>query len=313
MPFVSDDPVLAVISPPNVERFRALVGIAPDEEITVDFSGWSKLALLTDELAILFPRDHTHARYLTYEIEALEAVANAGLPEVPEILGAYRDAAVSAYEFVVERRLPGEMLDRRLREITSDELGDVLEQMARLAARWHALEPGPLRRRPPRTHPAEAFVDELLREGGARDVDVEMAPAERARFNDVLDRVRSLPPVLVHTDLHEGQLLVDSELRLTGVLDWQTARVGHPFTEFDLGEWGTAAWRVHHRAFPLLRRRMWQAYAIARGFDDDLVDEFAIFWAVVQAHRWPMSVHVGSEVTGTREETLAAMHEAFAT
>jgi aminoglycoside phosphotransferase (APT) family kinase protein len=232
---------------------------------------------------------------------------------VPEILGVFRDDGVSAHEFIVERRLPGEMLDRRVREITSDVLGGVLVQMARLAARWHTADPGALVARPPRTHPAEAFVDELLREHGPRHVDVEMTPTERKRFDDVLDRVRALPPVLVHTDLHEGQLLVDRSLRLTGVLDWQTARVGHPFTEFDLGEWGTGAWRAHHSDFPALRRRMWKAYATARSFEDDLVDEFAIFWAVVQAHRWPMSVHVGSDVTGTSEDTLAAMHDAFAT
>ena len=51
--------------------------------------------------------------------------------------------------------------------------------------------------------------------------------------------------MLVHGDLHEGQLLVDAEPphALTGILDWQTARVDHPFVEFDLGEWGTAMWR----------------------------------------------------------------------
>ncbi len=38
--------------------------------------------------------------------------------------------------------------------------------------------------------------------------------------------------------------------RLTGILDWQTARVDHPFVEFDLGEWGTALWRGHRVHLP---------------------------------------------------------------
>lgn len=304
MPFIGDDPVLAVISPPNLERFRALVGIPPDEPIGVDFSGWSKLVLLTDELAILFPRDHTHAPYLTYEIEALQAIAPIGLAEAPELLGVFHDESVCAHEFVVERRLRGEMLDRRVRDMTAEQLGDVLEQVARLAKRWHAADPGVLTMRPPRTQPQEAFVDELLRPDGPTAVNVDFTKGERLVFEAALARIRTLPPVLVHGDLHEGQILVDDDLNVTGILDWQTARVNHPFTDFDLGEWGTGAWRAHRKDFPELRRRMWSAYA------DDLVDEFELFWAVVQAHRWPESVYAGNDVTGTRDEALAAVKNA---
>jgi hypothetical protein len=51
----------------------------PFESHDPDFSGWSKLVLLTDELAFLFPRDRTHAPYLTDKIEALQAVGVPGL------------------------------------------------------------------------------------------------------------------------------------------------------------------------------------------------------------------------------------------
>ena len=102
------------------------------------------------------------------------------------------------------------------------------------------------------------------------------------------------------------------ELRVTGVIDWQTARVGHPFTEFDLGEWGTGTWRGHRRSFPELRRRQWAAYAEARGLGADLGTSFERFWAVVHALRWPESVFVGTEVTGPHEEALATAHAALA-
>ena len=70
--------------------------------------------------------------------------------------------------------------------------------------------------------------------------------------------------VLVHGDVNEGQILVDEGLRVTGVLDWETAHIGHPLKDFDFGEWGYGifAWDAH---FHLLRRRMWEAYAEARG------------------------------------------------
>jgi aminoglycoside phosphotransferase (APT) family kinase protein len=52
-----------------------------------------------------------------------------------------------------------------------------------------------------------------------------------------------LPAVLVHGDIHDHQLLADGG-RLTGIIDWETARVDHPFWDFDLGQWGTGLWRL---------------------------------------------------------------------
>ncbi|MEY2468443.1 MAG: hypothetical protein QOF21_1141 [Actinomycetota bacterium] len=311
MPLAPDDPLLAVIAPHNVKRFRAIVGIGDDERITGDFYGWCKLVLLTDELAILFPRDHSMAIYLGREIEALRAIASVGLAEAPEVVGVFRDEEVCAHEFIVERRLPGELLERRVRDITPEQFGDVLEQLARLAARWHVADPSVLALRPARNQPKQAFVDSLLRPDGPTAVDASLTPAEQARFDDTLARIRALEPVLIHGDLHEGQVLVDDDLRVTGVLDWQTARLGHPFTEFDLGEWGTAAWRRHRPHFPQLRRRMWDAYAAERGLELDIGDYFEIFWAVVHAHRWPESVYVGTDVTGPREEAYAVLRAAL--
>lgn len=310
MAFASDDPVLAVIRPPSVERFRGLVGIHPDEPIRGDFTGWCKLVLLTHEFAILFPRDHVRSDWLGQEIEALQAITPVGLAQAPALVGVFHEKDICAYPFVVERRLPGEMLDRCVRDLSADEFCDVLEQVGRLAARWHTADPGVLAQRPRRTQPKQAFVDELLRPDGPTAVDVDLTPSERAAFTDALARIRGLAPVLVHGDLHEGQILVDDGRKVTGILDWQAARVNHPFADFDLGEWGTGAWRAHRPNFPELRRRMWAAYAAERGFEDDLVDEFELFWAVVHAHRWPESVYVGSDVTGTRDEALAAVKNA---
>jgi aminoglycoside phosphotransferase (APT) family kinase protein len=125
--------------------------------------------------------------------------------------------------------------------------------------------------------------------------------------------------VLVHGDLHEGQLLVDPlpPHRLTGILDWQTARIDHPFVEFDLGEWGTALWRGHRSDFPELRRRAWEAYATARGLPDDLAAVFEWHHALSHARRvlglddFPV-VH-GPEVVGTAGEVRASVRAALRT
>ena len=92
--------------------------------------------------------------------------------------------------------------------------------------------------------------------------------ARAQAWADLLARAAELTPVLVHGDLHEDQLLADGG-QLTGVIDWETARVDHPFWDFDFGEWGTGLWRRRRRDFSALWARGWLAYAQRRGLDTD--------------------------------------------
>src|SRR5438309_1492540 len=91
-------------------------------------------------------------------------------------------------------------------------------------------------------------------------------PARAAAWADLLTSAAQLAPVLVHGDIHEDQILADGD-RLTGIIDWETARVDHPFWDFDLGEWGTGPWRRRRRDFSALWARGWRAYAQARGLE----------------------------------------------
>jgi Phosphotransferase enzyme family len=83
------------------------------------------------------------------------------------------------------------------------------------------------------------------------------------QLGEVIACWHELAPVLVHGDIHQGQLLADGG-RLTGILDWETARVDHPFWDLDLGQWGSGLWR--RRDFSALWARGWRAYAQARGW-----------------------------------------------
>ncbi|MEQ1786359.1 MAG: aminoglycoside phosphotransferase family protein [Acidimicrobiales bacterium] len=258
-----DHPVLAVVAPPRVARFRELLGLLPDDEIGADFTGWSKLVLLTADRAVLFPRDHTQVDALRREVLALEVIAELGVDLVPSVHAVLEDPSPSALPVVVLDRMPGVRLDSLVETMTPTALGDLFGDLGRQAARWHSIDPA---RAPelPRRNALEGLTtlaDEL-----------ELDAQETTVAKDALDRARGLEPVLVHGDLHEGQLLVgaDPPHVLTGILDWQTARVDHPFVEFDLGEWGTAIWRAHRSEFPELRRRAWGAYALERGLPDEL-------------------------------------------
>lgn len=301
-------PVLAVVAPPRLARFRERLGLGEDDPIDADFTGWSKLVLLTPQHAVLFPRDHTQVEHLWRDVAALRAIEPLGLPCIPVVRDTFEDPAISAYPVVVLDRLPGRPLDQLIETMPVEELAAVFEELGRLAAGWHAIDPGAVPTLPRRSSldSTSLLVDEL---------DLDAVDAKRAAR--ALERAHSLEPVLVHGDLHEGQLLVDQDPphALTAILDWQTARVDHPFVEFDLGEWGTALWRGQRRHFPELRRRAWDAYASARGLPGDLGPVFEWHHACAHARkvlgidRFP--VEHGPDVIGTATEARDAVRSAL--
>lgn len=302
MPLPPDHPALAVIAPPRLARFRELLGLGPDDEIGADFTGWSKLVLLTADRAVLFPRDHTQVAPLRREVLALEAVNRLDVPAVPQVHEVWEDPAVSAHPVVVLQRLPGVPLASMVEQLPLATLADLFGELGRLAGRWHSLDTTVVPTLPHRATLEEhtTLADEL-----------ELDAAEARAGSHAMERARQLEPVLVHGDLHEGQLLVDAEPphALTGILDWQTARVDHPFVEFDLGEWGTAMWRGHREEFPELRRRAWDAYALERGLPADLAPVFEWHHACSHARRllgmstFPVAHPPG--VVGTLDEARA--------
>src|SRR5436190_11410704 len=301
-------PALAVVAPPRLARFRERLGLGEDDPIEADFTGWSKLVLLTPTQAVLFPRDHTQVESLWRDVAALRAIEPLGLPCVPVVRDTFEDPGISAYPVVVLDRLPGRPLDQLVETMPVEELGAVFAELGRLAAGWHSIDPAAVP-----TLPRRSSLDATSRL--TEELHLDRTDTERAAR--ALARARSLDPVLVHGDLHEGQLLVDPDPphRLTAILDWQTARVDHPFVEFDLGEWGTALWRGQRRHFPELRRRAWDAYASARGLPGDLGPVFEWHHACAHARkvlgidRFPVA-H-GPEVVGTASEARDAVRSAL--
>jgi aminoglycoside phosphotransferase (APT) family kinase protein len=127
-------------------------------------------------------------------------------------------------------------------------------------------------------------------------------PARGPAWAGLLGRAARHAPVLVHGDIHEDQLLADGG-RLTGVLDWETARIDPPFWDFDFGEWGTGLWRRHRRDFSTLWAQGWHAYAQVRGLD---TDSGPLETAFRLRHALALLADPGDPaVTGTPEEHLA--------
>lgn len=302
------DPLWAVLAPPHARALRARLGLADEDPIEVEFSGWSKRVVLTDSLALLFPRDHHNVEPLAREARALRAVASAGLGEVPRIVDEWDDPELSPYPILVVNRLRGQSLEDHLRDAAL--LKAVLERTAQLAARWHTCDPVGITSDRDFGTPIAALLDPTSPPDALAALGVDAKPS----FVEAIQFARTLDPVLLHGDLHEAQLLVDDQ-QLTGVIDWQTASLGHPYLEFNFGEWGTPIWRERRDDLPALRRVQWNAYSSARGLPAQHADVFEWVWcmhqlAVVLRNEANGSPH--TDITGTVAEAREAFDAASA-
>jgi len=256
----------AVLVPPQAARFASLVGVDADR-LVLNVAGWNKLVLLDRDRVFLFPRAAGGVEWFEREIAAYQALAQTGLTVVPRLLGRWEDPDIYPFPFAAVTRLRGE---------TCAEPEALTGQLGRAIARWHELDPPALAgARPPRHHDAahhrwlRRALDPATSAEAAAEAAGRLARPDRGpAWADRLAAAARLRPVLVHGDLHEDQLLAEGG-RLTGIIDWETARVDHPFWDFDLGEWGTGLWRRRRRDFGALWARAWRPYATARGLDTD--------------------------------------------
>lgn len=284
------DPIDAVLPPPQLRRFRALTGV-DDDALDVAVRGWHKLVVLTADRAFLFARHAGHVAGLERELVAYRTLGAGGVPLVPRLLDVWHDPEVHPHPFAAVTRLPGTHLD--------DPVG-LFPQLGVAIAAWHELRPLPDELAPtmrPPGHDAphldwfhRALDPTATADAVAEAVDRLGASDRRARWTEQLGAAATLAHVLVHGDIHEDQLLAGGGDELTGVLDWESARLDHPFFDFDFGEWGTGLWRRHERDFAELWRRQWEPYARARGLDlpvEPLVTAFGIRQLLVAAAREP--------------------------
>jgi aminoglycoside phosphotransferase (APT) family kinase protein len=285
---LTGEPIHAVLPPPQLRRFRELARIAEDETIEVVVHGWHKLVLLTADRAFLFPRHAVHVAGLERELAALAALTAAAVPLVPQLLDRWHDGVVHPHPFAAVSRLPGEPLD--------DPVG-LFDQLGRAIAAWHDLAPPTTLAAPPPVDPAhvlphQRWLRRALDPAASADAVIEATerlglPERRQQWTEQLGAAAQLRHVLVHGDIHEDQLLADADgSTLTGILDWETARIDHPFFDFDFGEWGTALWRDHLPELADLWLAQWEPYARERRLDlpvEPLVSAFGIRQMLVEA------------------------------
>ena len=232
-------PISAVLVPPQAERFASLVGVNPDR-LVLNVTGWNKLVLLDTDRVFLFPRAVTGVEWFEREIATYRALENSQLSVVPRLLGHWEDPDIYPFPFAAVSRLRGAV---------PAEPENLLRQLGEAIACWHEITPPRelAGSRPPAHHDVahQRWLRRALDPATSAEAAAEAAerlgqPGRAPAWADLLGRAAQLRPVLVHGDIHEDQLLADGD-RLTGVIDWETARIDHPFFDFDFGGVGYRA------------------------------------------------------------------------
>lgn len=266
---MSQDPIHAVLVPPDLSRFRELTGVG-HADLEVSFDGWSKLAVLTRDRVFLFPRWGRDAPLL-YGARVCEVLSALGVRCVPRVLGRWPEGALSTGPFVAFERRSGTDWSVLEGDAGLAEVERMLQSLGGVIATWHRIPASslPSDLRSPASlaprHRLGGFLDPARVDGAVEEVTrLLRAPARWASsWRTALRRLSAMAPVLVHGDVCENQLLVDGDGRVDTVLDWDTARVGHPLLDFDFGEWGVGifGWEAQ---FARLRRAMWEGYRAGR-------------------------------------------------
>lgn len=303
--FCRDSSISAVLTPWQLEGFCRMFGLTPPD-LQANFDGWCKHVLMSEDLVFLFPRNPGFAKDVNRELSFYEQFAHSGSLVLPRLIGRVRDRDISYYEFGAVTRLKGTPFDRFLGSVSLDRMERVLCSLAEVIAVWHSIEPEqlpaflsepsmPEPKRitignwhkmvlcPASTKEAADFVYRFIRRLSTGHPLPRMISQEadtKARWTTALTELAELPHVLVHGDLHESHILVEQpDLRITGIIDWQTARIDNPVWDFNFGEWGMGicAWWDH---LPALRRSMWRRYLAERRIHVSNPEGLNLFYAL---------------------------------
>jgi len=211
----------------------------------------------------------------------LTAARSAGVP-VPAVRHVLQPADALGEGFVMER-LQGETLGRRIvRDVRfAAARRQLAHQCGEALARIHAI---PVADLPPLRRGGAAPEQQLQRElhrghGTSRPV-FELAFQWLRRHAPP----EVEPPVLVHGDFRNGNLMVD-ETGLVGVLDWELAHLGDPME--DLGWLCVNAWRFGSSEMPVggfgRREDLFAGYEAAGG---RVHAERVRYWELLGTLKW---------------------------
>jgi aminoglycoside phosphotransferase (APT) family kinase protein len=268
------DPLEGVLHEARLDDFCRRFGLR-HEDLEADFSGWHKRVILSRAHAFLFPRHESDVELVEREAAALAVLDDVEF--VPRLVGLWNEPDITPYPFLQTERRCGTKYAEIEEDLSLDEIARVLEHVGAATARWHAVPPDEL------TGDLQAAPDPEVWSGGFLEgselrprlehaaerlaavlpTDLAPSPSWVEVWHATLMPLTELSPVFTHGDVHETQLLVDDDLTLLAVLDWDHAGVAHPTRDFNFGEWGFGIFSWEDR-FDVLYERYWESYRRVR-------------------------------------------------
>ncbi len=299
-----DSSVFGVLNYEQFERFCDKLKLKP-EEVKANFDGWRKLVLESEDRVFLFPRDPRGVEWLEIEMLAYEILNEEHNIPAPNLIKRVEDPAISYYEFAVASKLKGIAYSKIEQGIPVANVTKVLNNLAEVFALWHDI---PLEQIPQKIKEREIF-DPSKYEWEIKILDHKtMKKSILVSYNiledflskqdpiigkellsedtvflwiECLEEIVNLNPVFLHSDIHEDQIIVASEedMEITGILDWETARIGNPVWEFNFFEWGYGIWEWR-KNFNEFRRMMWKTYLNKRNLSLNSSEGLNLFYAL---------------------------------
>ncbi|MFP4305190.1 MAG: phosphotransferase family protein [Rhodosalinus sp.] len=187
----------------------------------------------------LLPSAHAVDR----EFRVMRALKGSGVP-VPEVLALCEDEGVIGRMFYVMEHVPGRIFfDQRLPGMTRDERAAVFDDMNRVIARLHSLQP------------ADLGLDDFGKHGAymARQVGrwTKQYRASETAPNPAMEKLIAWLPAhlpeerkvgVIHGDYRLDNLMLHpTEPRVVAVLDWELSTLGDPMADF---AYHALSWRV---------------------------------------------------------------------
>lgn len=271
------NPLEVVLTPPQRERLRQVLRLPDLSEVSLTGEGWHRFAVLTPDRVVLLPRSHRWVPGLDREASALALLQRHRIG-APRLLGRIDDDELWPYPVTIVTRYPGRSWAARQDAADRGQWLQMLSRLGELIAGFHRIDvnlvPASIgARTPPSPDPMEIELrhfEDYLEPGRLEKIAVALADSAELPQHRVDHWLRfvepclALEPTFTHRDINEGQIMINSAGDISGLIDWESAGVQHPLTDFDFGEWGFGiyAWESDFADF---RRVLWQSYAAARG------------------------------------------------
>ncbi|MBY9001086.1 MAG: aminoglycoside phosphotransferase family protein [Candidatus Heimdallarchaeota archaeon] len=302
-----DSSVLGVLNYRQFEKFCERFNLLP-HQIKVNFDGWRKLVLYTEELVFMFPRDPRGIEWLEREAIAYEAMNDLDLLPVPKLVERVTDKEISYYDFIVVTRKEGEAFAKYEDELKEEDVRKLLLELAKVIPLWHNIDlegidtslfikpeetPNNITTQnwekailnPEQVREAILYIQGVIEYWGQRynfqSLDTLISNDSLSKWLTILEEIANMNHVLVHADIHEDQILVESKetMNITGIIDWETVGIMNPIWDFNFYEWGLKIWEWKH-LFSDFRRETWRTYLCERQLELSSLEGLDLFYSL---------------------------------